>query len=202
MNLDFLALGLRFGLGTLFAVSSFGKLLSHRKFIMTTLSYELLPDRLAIAVGWFLPLLELAAAIVLFLGVGLRPAAVAMGAMLLVLTFAILINLIRKREIECGCFGELWTERIGPSTVARNMLLLSALGTLFILNRPYLALGQQGASARQSLPDLLPVLLASYSLLLLFVLVLNLVLNRQAMAETKPDLTGLAAKFAAREGQA
>lgn len=67
-------------------------------------------------------------AILLLLGVGQRFAALLVLVLLLSFTAAVSFNLLRGREIDCGCFGASAMRPITWLTVGRNFLLSGAAG--------------------------------------------------------------------------
>ncbi|WP_165886856.1 MauE/DoxX family redox-associated membrane protein [Scopulibacillus darangshiensis] len=56
-------------------------------------------------------------------------------------TYAISINLINKRRIECGCGGFLNNSRISPMMFLRNLLLLALVITLLFTKRAVILTG-------------------------------------------------------------
>ena len=68
-------------------------------------AYKILPVNLAHFVGYALPWLEVAIAILLLIGILVRPAAVVGGLIMLVFTAAIASVWARGLLIDCGCFG-------------------------------------------------------------------------------------------------
>ena len=69
-------------------------------------------------------MLELAAGALLLLGLATAPVAALLGAVLVVFTGAVAINLARGRAIDCGCYGAGPSRTIGWSTLVRNLGLL------------------------------------------------------------------------------
>ena len=82
------------------------------------------PSLLATPLGTLLPVAELAVAMALVPRVSAWWGAV--GALILVLLFiaGIVFNLARGRAPDCHCFGQLHSEPIGWSTLARNAILV------------------------------------------------------------------------------
>lgn len=68
-------------------------------------AYKILPANLAHLVGYALPWLEVAIALLLIIGIMVRPAAVVGGAIMIVFTAAIASVWARGLLIDCGCFG-------------------------------------------------------------------------------------------------
>lgn len=68
-------------------------------------AYKILPANLAHLVGYALPWLEVAIALLLIIGIMVRPAAVVGGLIMLVFIAAIASVWARGLLIDCGCFG-------------------------------------------------------------------------------------------------
>jgi uncharacterized membrane protein YphA (DoxX/SURF4 family) len=68
-------------------------------------AYELLPQGFDGIVGLLLPFLEIAIGLLLIVGYGVRPAAVAAGIFMLVFIAAVSSAWARGLAIDCGCFG-------------------------------------------------------------------------------------------------
>src|SRR5437763_4227874 len=116
----------RFGLAVLFLLSGLAKLPRRAEFIAAVRSYELVPDSVGALVGRLLPPVEVAAGLLLALGLAVRPVAALLGAFLVVFSGAVAVNLLRGRTIDCGCFGPVAQRKITWATVARNGILIAA----------------------------------------------------------------------------
>jgi Methylamine utilisation protein MauE len=91
------------------------------------MGYRVVPDRIAVALGRWLPIAEMVAAALLAVGVGVVVVAVFVAVSLTVFAGAMVVNLIRGRRIECGCSGGS-VRRISWLLVARNLLLATVAG--------------------------------------------------------------------------
>ncbi|MEZ0067621.1 putative membrane protein YphA (DoxX/SURF4 family) [Streptacidiphilus sp. MAP12-20] len=67
--------------------------------------YRILPEALVKPIGYGMPFLEIALALLLLVGLGTRIAAIVSGLMLLVYIGAIASVWARGISIDCGCFG-------------------------------------------------------------------------------------------------
>jgi uncharacterized membrane protein YphA (DoxX/SURF4 family) len=132
---ELLALGSRFALVILFLSAGLAKLSASEEFARAVRNYDLLPARWVAPVATWLPRLEVAAALLLGLGVLTTVVAAGLAGLLLVFTAAVAVNLVRGREIDCGCFGSSAPRRITWATVARN-LALTALAALVVAWSP------------------------------------------------------------------
>ena len=68
-------------------------------------AYKLLPTNIAHVLGYALPWTEVALAVLLILGIMIRPAAIAGGIIMLVFIGAIASAWARGLLLDCGCFG-------------------------------------------------------------------------------------------------
>ncbi len=116
----------RFVLATVFLSSGIAKLPRRREFVDAVRDYELVPEQVAVAIGRLLPAGEVLIGALLFTGVALLPAAAITGGVLGAFSIAIAMNLLRGREIACGCFGLVAEARLGWSSVLRNFVLIAA----------------------------------------------------------------------------
>jgi uncharacterized membrane protein YphA (DoxX/SURF4 family) len=123
---DAAAVVFRFALAVVFLLSGLAKLPLRAAFTEAVRNYKLVPDRLASVIGRLLPPVEVAAGLVLVLGLGVRPVAAFVGAFLVAFSTAVAINLLRGRAIDCGCFGPIAQRQITWLTVLRNAVLIVA----------------------------------------------------------------------------
>ncbi|MDQ0307737.1 putative membrane protein YphA (DoxX/SURF4 family) [Kitasatospora herbaricolor] len=68
-------------------------------------AYEILPESLVKPVGYALPFLEVALAVLLLIGLGVRVVAVVSALLLLTFIAGITSAWVRGISIDCGCFG-------------------------------------------------------------------------------------------------
>ncbi|HEX2195897.1 MAG TPA: MauE/DoxX family redox-associated membrane protein [Actinomycetota bacterium] len=123
---------LRFLLALVFLVAGSGKVLDRKSFEKAVRNYKLVPESLAPAIASWLPRAELAAAFLLLAGIATPAVAFAVAAMLLGFAGAVAVNLLRGREIDCGCFSTPAPKKITWLTVARNVALAAAAVTLAV----------------------------------------------------------------------
>ena len=113
---------------------------------MAVRAYEVLPISVANILGVALPWIEIGIALLLILGVAIRPAALAGGFLMLLFIVAIAQAGLRGLSIDCGCFGGGGSVEPGKTKylqeIARDSgLLLLALylykypATLFALEK-------------------------------------------------------------------
>jgi uncharacterized membrane protein YphA (DoxX/SURF4 family) len=117
-----LAVG-RFLLGGLLVVAGVAKLRAGQaRFFGRIYAYELVPRRAAWVLARALPVGEIAAGVLLVLGLLTAVAAGAAAGMLVAFTIAIAISLIRGQHQPCGCGGDLTP--VQWRLVGRNSLLV------------------------------------------------------------------------------
>jgi uncharacterized membrane protein YphA (DoxX/SURF4 family) len=125
-----LSLGLSLLLGGVFVSAALPKLRHPKGFLLTVLEYRILPEGTSRLYARIVPPFELLAALLLFAGVAVRPAALLLGLLLLSFLIAVGVNLARGRDLDCGCFGsgqaKSASRRIGPGLVLQDLGLLAA----------------------------------------------------------------------------
>ena len=139
--MTFELLAARLILAGVFLMSAIPKLASPRQFAEDVQQYRMLPRPLASAFGYALPYAEVAASVLLLIGVYTAWAAMGVVVMLLAFMTAVGVAMARKLNLTCSCFGLLYRERVGWGTQIRDGILLGP--ALFILavdaNAPTLA---------------------------------------------------------------
>jgi uncharacterized membrane protein YphA (DoxX/SURF4 family) len=99
------SLGARLVLGGVMLVAGALKVTDPETAAQAVRAYELLPSALVEPVGWGLPFLEIAIGLLLLVGFGVRAAAVAAGAFMVLFIAAVASAWARGLAIDCGCFG-------------------------------------------------------------------------------------------------
>lgn len=101
-------------------------------------AYQLLPYDVAGAVGYGLPILEIAVAVLLILGLYTRAAACVAALLMVVFVAGIASAWARGLSIDCGCFGNGGTIAASqtqyPQEIARDLGLL--LCAVWLVARP------------------------------------------------------------------
>lgn len=123
-------------LGIVFLRSARGKIADIASFARGLSAYQLLPTWAIASLAWLLPLLELLLALAFLVGWMLP--IISLAAVLLLITFivAIIINLRRGRTISCNCHGSSAQTPISWGLVTRNILLVM-LALLVIYIAPF-----------------------------------------------------------------
>jgi peroxiredoxin len=92
------------------------------------------------AAALLLPVVELACAVALLWGSWARWGATGALALLLLFVVAIAVNMMRGRQPDCHCFGQLHSSPAGWATLTRN-LVLSAIAGLIVWQQSYVVSG-------------------------------------------------------------
>ena len=103
--LDLVGLLARLVLGVVLVAAGALKVTTPAVSAMAVRAYQLLPYDVAGVVGVALPVVEIAAGLLLVLGLLTRPAAVVGGLLMLAFLVGIISAWARGLTIDCGCFG-------------------------------------------------------------------------------------------------
>lgn len=116
-------------LAMLLLIGAWQKLRDMAGFGAALAAYELLPASLLGVVAWTLPAIEALAGLTLVIDYT-RPLGVVLASGLLVIvTSAVVVNLLRGRtNLNCGCGGIEDEQTLSWSLVARNAVLLALIG--------------------------------------------------------------------------
>lgn len=126
---------LSIAVGIVFLASSLPKLRHPKGFLFTVLQYDILPQGLARAYAHALPIVELFIATCLLLGLGIGPIALVATGLLLTFIVGVVTNLLRGRDLDCGCFGKR-QRKIGWPLVVQDLGLMAACIALAFLAHP------------------------------------------------------------------
>lgn len=161
VKLVVLGLGARFFLAAVFLAAGVSKLGSRDAVVSAVRGYDLLPDRLAGAVGASLAWVEVAFGACLLLGVATDVVSVGGACLLTTFALAVVSNLVRGRRIDCGCGSAVLPSRISWAQVARNAFLAGlcvisavAAGGAIRLTAPVAMSTSRPATVTHALPGL------------------------------------------------
>ncbi len=113
-------------LAALFLSAGVAKFARRTEFQWALERYQILPWQLVRPVSRTLPIAEVIVGVLLAVGLLLPLAAISAAALLVAFAGAVAINLLRGREIDCGCLGITAQRVIGWPLVARNLVLAGA----------------------------------------------------------------------------
>jgi uncharacterized membrane protein YphA (DoxX/SURF4 family) len=139
-----LAVAVRIALGSVFVLSSAGKIADPQAFATIVGNHQLLPPHLVWTTAVVLPWLEAVCGLALVVGRYQKGAALLVSLMMVVFTTIILYNGYRGLDVACGCFSlsAQAPSRITLNTL-RNLIILAA-GVWML----YHSRGPQSAGAR------------------------------------------------------
>jgi len=118
--------------GLIFIYSGIIKIIDTQGFSNSIYNYKLLPDLLINFLAVILPWIELITGLLLLLGITIKENALIINALLIIFIIAIIINLFRGLDINCGCFGTGNGTKIGLTKLIENFLLL-IMGILLMI---------------------------------------------------------------------
>jgi uncharacterized membrane protein YphA (DoxX/SURF4 family) len=139
--------GARLAVGGVYTVFGLAKLVDIDTTIRSVRAYQLLPEGIVPSVGTALPLVEIAAGVLLLLGLVTRPAAVVTGLLSLAFFIGVASAWARGLSIECGCFGNGgYTSNPVPGYV-RELAINTAMivASLWLIARPASRFSLDGA---------------------------------------------------------
>lgn len=146
------ALVVQNAVAVVFFVAGLAKTVSYPRFRSAVAAYELLPAALVPVVARVVPVGEVLIAGALVADVVLPVAVAGAVGALMLFAVAMAVNLVRGREIDCGCGGGSRPRPVSWRLVLRNVVLAAALvATGLIIS----------ASSRSFLDARLPTLLAA-----------------------------------------
>jgi len=137
-------------LALVFLASGLSKLISVTSFRGALVRQAILPKKSVAFVAWSLPVVEVGMALLLLVPEFTMWVALAIALLTGVFTFVTLRLMAQGRATECGCYGLLYRERLGWTTVLRDLTLITiALGVAALVraNRPLEWLFDTGAVA-------------------------------------------------------
>lgn len=118
------ALVIRLYLGGLFVYASLNKINYPAEFSDNIAAYLLVPYWLVDPIAIFLPWVELVSGVCLVTGIRVRASAAVISTLLGVFTVTLIVVLIRKTPIDCGCFHNVG-DPVSWLTVGRDLIWLS-----------------------------------------------------------------------------
>ena len=120
---QYLLLLFRIILGLVFIYSGIIKIINTSGFSDSIYNYKLLPDLLINFLAIILPWIELTTGLLLILGISIKENAFIINTLLVIFMIAIIINLFRGLDINCGCFGTGNGTKIGFTKLIENIVL-------------------------------------------------------------------------------
>lgn len=128
------------GLGLIFLASSIPKLRYPQGFLLAVLDFRVLPSHLTRIFAELAPPLECLVGLLLLTGTAVRVASLVTGGLLLGFIYAIGVNVLRGRDLDCHCFGRAARRRIGWGALSQDSVMLSATIAVTQLAHGWIAL--------------------------------------------------------------
>lgn len=125
------AIGCRFFIGSVFLLAGLAKLPRRSEFEQVVRAYGILPRHFISPISRLIPLVEVALSALLLVGLGTRVVAAAVFAALAVFSAAAGFNLVRGRDLDCGCYAVGAPRSVTWGLIARNAAL-SAMALLVV----------------------------------------------------------------------
>jgi putative oxidoreductase len=138
---EYLSLVFRFFLASVFLLAGLPKATARHSFERTITKYRIVPESFSRPLSFAVPSFEIVASLLLAAGVFVGIVAGVALVVLLVFTSVIVVNLVRGREIDCGCFGSGAPRRITWLAVARNAVLATMATELVFKSPASLSIG-------------------------------------------------------------
>lgn len=126
--MDIFVLLLRIFIAYIFIMSGWIKTLHPGSFEKSVSNYQILPKIMVKPFSFLLSKAEIAAGIMIGLGAFTKIAALIITGFLIMFLIAFLVMVIQRRSIDCGCFGDSHSQKIGwPLILREGALILMTL---------------------------------------------------------------------------
>ncbi len=120
----FFLLFVRIGVAFIFIFSGIEKISNPSAFSDAITNYRLFPLFSVNLIAIFIPWLELFAGVLILFGFWVKENTVIINALLAMFIFIIALALIRGLDINCGCFGTKYVQKVGFLKIGENILLM------------------------------------------------------------------------------
>ncbi len=141
-------------LGGTFIFASLPKIFDPHAFAEAIIKYDIVSSGVAYQIALVLPFIELIFGILIIMDVWTRGCAIVLGSMLFIFIIALLSAIIRRLDIECGCF---W-DTVSTGKGAKSALWVDVLRDLFLLIPAYILYTHKSNPKRESHGNSLPAL--------------------------------------------
>ncbi len=116
-----IGLAIRLGAAGIWLAAGIAKALDLSHFHSQVTAYDVLPHALVGPFAYALPFVEIAIGVYLAIGLWIRPAAILACVLMVVFIVAQAQAWYRGLVLDCGCFGKLSLEKVGPWTILRDV---------------------------------------------------------------------------------
>lgn len=124
LNNKYLLFAFRIILGLFFVFSSIDKMIDPESFAVNIENYRFFPILIINIIAISLPWIELVVGLLLVLGVSVKENSFIINCLLIFFNIVVVIALIRGLDIDCGCFGSAYSQKIGFLKLFENFVLL------------------------------------------------------------------------------
>jgi len=135
----YVLLAFRLVLGGVFIWSGTLKVLHPLEFAQNVAAYKLFPQWMCFLAGMALPWVELAAGLLLVLGLFRRAAALVAAGLLAGFIILVAVTMLRGLDLSCGCFGS-FSGKVGWALLVQDIVLLALAVSVFLSSDPRLSL--------------------------------------------------------------
>lgn len=115
----------RLVLGGLFLFAAVIKLQDPQAFATAIKAFRLLPTDVIVWPAFIIPWMELVLAVALVAGLWSRSAALGLALLLIAFGGAMVSVMARGLDVECGCFGRFFGQKVGWESLVRNVVFLA-----------------------------------------------------------------------------
>jgi hypothetical protein len=136
----------RMGVATVLLMAGSVKIASRALLTRDISAYRLVPERWSKPIGMTLPIIEVGLGVLLVLGELVTITALACAVLFGVFLAATASAFIRRLNVQCGCFGLLYRQKLGIEVVIRDSLLLLAAAYLAIASGRRLTIIESAAN--------------------------------------------------------
>jgi uncharacterized membrane protein YphA (DoxX/SURF4 family) len=188
-DLQVVELTARLLIGGVFLVAGLVKLTNPAALRRDISSYKLLPTPVAQTIGVLLPPFEAILGIALIVGVVTALTAFTVAVLCMIFLIASASAMIRRLNINCGCFGMLYREPVGRQVIVRDSILLAL--SLYVLQFQSDRLGGNRLLDPSGVADLLTLIMVTLVVLLGagagLIAMRRRILVRSNLPQTLPD---------------
>lgn len=120
----YLILTFRILIAFIFIFSGIEKIAAPEKFAEAITNYKLFPIFSVNLIAILIPWLELFVGVILLFGFWVKENSVIINVLLLFFTIIVAIAMFRGLDINCGCFGTKYAQKVGLLKIGENILLI------------------------------------------------------------------------------
>lgn len=140
VNNKYIQIIARLVLGVLFLLVGFGKIDHAVSFANEIGNYDMLPDLYVNISAIVLPWIEVILGLMLIVGYKIKTSALLTGGLLVVFVVAVASAFARGLNIDCGCYSQYVSQKVGWSKIIENSILTILAFFIFISKNNSLSL--------------------------------------------------------------